>query len=84
MNKFCCCADPELPNLSFNVTCACCQSKVDEHTAKDTPDFNVDEIDGREDQISCCFRLCRKRHAKSRRDKKKKNTDIQLSDGTDA
>ena len=46
---------------------------------------NVDEIDGREEeQISCCFRVCRKRHAKARRDKKEKKTVNQLSDGRDA
>ena len=79
MNKFCCCADPELPNLSFNVTCVCCQSKVDErhvkdstdldvegieHRAKDFANFNVDKED-REEHFCCCFRMRRKRHAKA-------------------
>ena len=82
MHKFCCCADSEVPNITFNVSCACCRSNVDERTAKDTTDCNVDEIDGSDDQISCCFRMCRKRHAKAGRDKK--NTDIKPSDGTDA
>ena len=70
MSKFCCCADPELPNLSFSVTCVCCQSKVDEHIKKDSPDLTMDEVDGKEDdkQVICCFLTRRKRHAKVERE----------------
>ena len=76
MNKVCCCCtEPEVPNLSVSVTCVCCQSKVDEHQTvdhhvKDASDLAVDEIDGKEEQVSCCFQMRRKRHAKVERNKK--------------
>ena len=79
MNKLCCCTDPELPNLTFKVTCVCCQSKVDDRRGKDSPDFNADEIDGNEEQASCCFPLRRKCHAKVEGKKKT----VSSSDGQD-
>ena len=79
MHKVCgCCAEPELPNISFNVTCVCCKSKVDEFNVKDVR--KVDEVDGKEEQVSCCcFRIRRKRHAKAQKDEEV----IESIDGTD-
>lgn len=83
MNKLCCCTDNELPDVSVNVTCACCESRVQERKTKDSPDLDMTENDVNEQDkkleveneeneyktcCCCCFR--RKRHAKK---KKKKN-----------
>ena len=83
MNKFCCCcSEPDLPDISVNVTCACCESRVEEHSAKDEVDLDIttakteDELpeEEEEDTVCCCFR--RKRHANSKKRKK------QLRDGS--
>jgi hypothetical protein len=74
MDKICCCAESSLPDITVNVKCACCESHVEDHQAKDSPDFNVirgeEESEKRDEDetICCCFR--RKRHANA---KKKKN-----------
>ena len=65
----CCCAEPEAPDISVNVTCACCESHVDERQARDSTDFTDAPLPNEEEDIvCCCFR--RKRHANV---KKKKN-----------
>ena len=67
----CCCPEPDLPDISVNVTCACCESHVEESNAKDSPDFTIEEQpketgeeeeeEAEEDSVCCCFQ--RKRHA---------------------
>ena len=67
----CCCAEPEAPDISVNVTCACCESHVDERQARDSTDFTDAPLPNKEEEediVCCCFR--RKRHANV---KKKKN-----------
>ena len=66
----CCCAEPEAPDISVNVTCACCESHVDERQARDSTDFTDAPLPNEEEEdiVCCCFR--RKRHANV---KKKKN-----------
>lgn len=73
MNKLCCCSDSELPEISVNVTCACCESRVEEKEGKDSPDFNITEAplaeeEEKDDKVCCCFR--RKRHAKAKKKSK--------------
>ena len=74
MDKLCCCLEPDLPDISVNVTCACCESRVEEHSVKDVTDSvdgeeKLEKVDEKEDKVCCCcFR--RKRHAKSKNDKK--------------
>ena len=87
MDKLCCCTDSEFPTFSLHVTCACCQSKVDEHDAKDSTDFDMSSIEKEvkeiekdmEEKVTCCFKICRKRHAKTQRD----NETIAPNDGRD-
>lgn len=74
MNKFCCCPEPNLPDITLRFTSACCESRIEEH---DETDFNVTEAEKtkreeeeEEDIYCCCFR--RKRHANSKRKRKKK------------
>lgn len=76
MNKFCCCPEPNLPDITLRFTSACCESRIEEH---DETDFNVTEAEKtkREEEeeeeeviYCCCFR--RKRHANSKRKRKKK------------
>lgn len=79
MSKFCCCPEPDLPDISLRFTCACCESRIEDH---DEPDCNVTEAEKtkREEGLlledkycigdgifCCCFR--RKRHANSKRKK---------------
>ena len=71
MNKFCCCVEPETPDISLTLTCACCEGHIEERKGKDSPDLTVTvEEEGKEQQpiegeeedvVCCCFR--RKRHA---------------------
>ena len=79
MNKICSCADPDIPDISLNVTCACCESRVQQRKTNELPDLDKEEtkdlqkVEKEEEEekytvCCCCFR--RKRHAK---DKKKKN-----------
>lgn len=75
MNKLCCCSDSELPDISVNVTCACCESHVEEKEGKDSPDLNVVEAtleEVEEDKVCCCFH--RKRHAKAKKKKPKRSS----------
>ena len=86
MNKLCCCTEPELPDISVNVTCACFESHVEQVSAKDSPDLDITKEEEEtaqkaeeeeEDSICCCcFR--RKRHANARKKK------CQPSDGSKA
>lgn len=87
MHKLCCCAEPELPDISVSFNCACCDSRVERHT--DTPDLDMavketsehlqeqhqNHKDENEDEeeitYCCCFQ--RKRHAKSKKAKKKEH-----------
>ena len=73
MNKLCCCADPELPDITVSFNCACCESRVERRT--DTTDLEMpvpetckeEKEMAKEDEVTtccCCFR--RKRHAKSK------------------
>ena len=41
MNKLCCCADPEVPSIALNVTCACFESHVE--VKRDSPDLTTAE-----------------------------------------
>lgn len=72
MNKVCCCnGEPELPDISVHVTCACCESRVEEHSVTDMSDLDIatekaEEVE-KEDVVCCCFH--RKRHAKSKKRK---------------
>ena len=68
MNKLCCCADPEVPSIALNVTCACFESHVE--VKRDSPDLTtaeeevekIQEVEEKEDTVCCCcFR--RKRQA---------------------
>ena len=45
MNKLCCCVEPELPDISVSVNCACCESRVQERKAKDVTDLTTSEMD---------------------------------------
>lgn len=81
MKKFCCC-EPEVPDVTVNIKCACCKGNVEETTVKDSTDLNADEQpetiqeNKEDDTICCCFR--RKRHAKLKRAKE------HVHDGTQA
>ena len=77
MDKLCCCLEPDIPDISVNVNCACCESRLEERTIKDSTDLNMsanetnsmrEEKEEDKDETStccCCFR--RKRHAKSKK-----------------
>jgi hypothetical protein len=80
MNKLCCCAEPELPDVTLNITCACCKSRVQRRKGQDEIDLDtVKEIakeeiakeeiakEEEDESICCCFR--RKHHAKRNKDK---------------
>ena len=78
MDKLCCCLESDLPDISVNVNCACCESRVEERVAKDTTDSDMPpketdrmrkEDDKDETSTCCCFR--RKRHAKSKNEKER-------------
>lgn len=71
MNKLCCCGDNELPDVSVNVNCACCKSRIEEHEAKDSTDFNItqEKAEAEDPTCSCCCFVW-KHHAKSNRKKK--------------
>ena len=82
MNKLCCCADPDVPDISLTVTCACCESRVQQRKTNDSPDLDIvemkekkevqDEEKKEEEKYTvccCCFR--RKRHAKEKKKKKR-------------
>ena len=83
MNKLCpcCCDDNDLPDITVNVTCACCESRVEEHSATDMPDSDTQKeeetleqkVEEQEDAGSycCCFGRRRKRHAKSNKKRRK-------------
>ena len=78
MNKLCCCADPDVPDISLTVTCACCESRVQQRKTNDSPDLDIAEMNEKKEVqdeekkeeeeeekytvCCCCFR--RKRHAK--------------------
>lgn len=82
MDKICCCLEHDLPDISFNVTCACCDSHVQEQNVQDVTDFDLsdeeeqkkevekEKVDEEDTTCCCCFR--RKRHAKPKKGKKKK------------
>ena len=71
-SKLCCCSEPDLPDISVNVTCACCESHVEERDVTDSLEITeapmAKEEDVQEDAIyCCCFR--RKRHANVKKKK---------------
>jgi hypothetical protein len=41
MDKLCCCAEPELPDFTLNITCACCKSRVQRRKGQDEIDFDT-------------------------------------------
>ena len=77
MSKLCCCTEPELPDISINVNCVCCESRMEEQATRDVTDGSENERDEAEDETTCCcFR--RKRHAKS------KKVEMKPTDGREA
>ena len=70
MNKLCCCADAELPDVTVKITCPCCESHMEDREEDETDSPNDQCKPVREKQKEqeeettrcCCFR--RKRHAK--------------------
>ena len=76
MNKLCCCAEPELPDITVSFNCACCDSRVERRTNKDTTDLEMPvqetadkeekKIDEEDKVTTCCCCFRRTRHAKSR------------------
>lgn len=72
MNKLCCC-EPELPEISVNVTCACCDSHVEEHARKDETDSSISEEPQVEENVDtvCCGCFKRTRQAKLKKKNKK-------------
>ena len=89
MNKLCCCAEPELPDISVSFNCACCDSRVERRTdihdfdmaVKETSDHlqeqqqddEEEKKDEEDDEITYCCCFPRKRHAKSKKSKKKRH-----------
>lgn len=78
MNKLCCCIEQDVPDISLNFTCACCESRVQQQRKADDS-TDLETVD-KEDQVKkkkededeekytvccCCFR--RKRHAKEKK-----------------
>ena len=84
MNKLCCCLEPDLPSITFNINCACCESRVEER--EDSPDFDMAiqetneqrkeaseaEEDKEDETTTCCCCFRRKRHAKPKKKNVKK------------
>ena len=70
MSKFCCCPDPELPDITVNVTCACCESQIDDHQVNDSSSLDIsEEQPEKEEDTICCCCFKRKRHAKLKKKK---------------
>jgi len=87
MNKLCCCIEQDVPDISLNFTCACCESRVQQRKTNDSTDLETsdkkvkieveekkeheDEDGDEEKRTVCCCCFARKRHAKDKMKKKR-------------
>lgn len=81
MDKLCCCLEQDLPDISVNVTCACCDSRVEEKNVNEGTDLDLNEKEEakkenmEEENTTCCCCFRRKRHAKLKKKKTSQSHD---------